>query len=1188
MPISSASILIPAFLVSAGIVLYTGIRATMMGLLGQHARVYLAFSLCCCCAAGYQICTALYYLAESIPTAAAALRWQGVFISLFLPAFFLCVADYTGQRRIRAWFALTAALSGVFLASNLLSPYSLRFESLASAPPLRLPWGETLAGYSGKVGAGNIIERMVFSCLLLWALWRTSEHYRQGNRKAALFLGGCVLLLLLASLWGWLIDIGTVGAFYLGGFAFLGFSVLKSVGTAIELRDRTESLEAANSRLREAMAQRERTEQILQQLREGVSVQTGAAFFQRLVESLATHFCTDYAFVGLLEGTRQDSVATLAVWARGAFIDNLNYPLAHTPCEEVAGRRTRVYAQGVRERFPGDSLAREWGIESYVGTPIFDAEGRPLGILVVAGTRPLQDSARVAEILEIFAARASAEVRRMQAETEREAAEAALRHSHALQQTLTEIQRGFLLEGDTQATFERLLAPLLELTGSQYGFIGEVLYDGAGQPYLKTQVYSQVPWDSASRQLYEDARANGLEFHNLHSLIGAVLDSGAPVIANDAPQDPRRAGLPAGHPPVNCFLGLPVRQGGALIGMIGIANRRGGYDAKVVSYLEPFLNTCAALIAAYRAGQAQRALETKLRESEERFRTLADSLPAMVWLAELDGRCTWFNQAWLAFTGRSLADEFNRPWLKDVHPEDRSSCLAVYAEVLREQAPATQEYRLRRHDGEYRSVLETTAPRHRPDGGVVGFVGACIDLTEQRTLEAQVQHLAYHDALTGLPNRALLLDRLGQALPQARREGHPLAVLFMDIDRFKTINDTLGHPVGDALLRETGARLKHMLREADTVARVGGDEFLILLPQVSAAREAAQVAAKLLAALSAPFTVLGHSLHVTVSVGVSFYPQDGEDADTLIKHADVALYAAKGKGRNNYQLFDPGMNAMAHQRLSIENCLRRALTGDEFVLHYQPRVNLATGKVTGVEALIRWQHPERGMLPPDDFIAVTEEIGIIGEIGEWVLRTACRQARDWQEEGLPPLRMAVNVSARQLHNRDFLRQVERALADTGLSATWLDLELTESSIMADPEGCIETLAALRRLGIQLDVDDFGTGYSSLAYLKRLPVDCLKIDRAFVAGIPSDAEDVAIAQTILAMAKTLHLAVVAEGVETESQCGFLQTHGCDEGQGYWFSKAVPAGDLAATLRQVEAEWLDAAATAKTAGRSNFTH
>jgi PAS domain S-box-containing protein len=404
---------------------------------------------------------------------------------------------------------------------------------------------------------------------------------------------------------------------------------------------------------------------------------------------------------------------------------------------------------------------------------------------VLADTKPLLDTARVAEVLEIFAARASAEMCRLRAETQRAAAEVALRHSHALLQALHETQRSFLLEGDTQATFENLLTPLLNLTGSQYGFIGEVLHDESEQPYLTTRVYSKVPWNSSSRQLYEDAQANGLEFHNLHSLIGQVLATGEAVIANDAAHDPRRVGLPKGHPPIDCFLGLPVRQGDTLIGMIGIANRRGGYDAEVASYLAPVLSTCAAMITAYRSAQAQRLLQTQVRESEERFRTLADSLPAMVWLAELDGRCTWFNRAWLAFTGRLLADELSGSWIGFVHPDDRAACLDAYTRALKAQVLLTQEYRLLRHDGIYRSVLDTMAPRVLPDGRVVGYVGACIDITERRELEAQIQHLAYHDSLTGLPNRSLLHDRLEQALIRARRDGNPVAVLFADIDRFK-------------------------------------------------------------------------------------------------------------------------------------------------------------------------------------------------------------------------------------------------------------------------------------------------------------------------------------------------------------------------------------------------------------------
>ena len=419
--------------------------------------------------------------------------------------------------------------------------------------------------------------------------------------------------------------------------------------------------------------------------------------------------------------------------------------------------------------------------------------------------------------------------------------------------------------------------------------------------------------------------------------------------------------------------------------------------------------------------------------------------------------------------------------------------------------------------------------------------------------------------MTELPNRVLLLDRLRQALAQAERDGAQIAVLYIDLDRFKTINDTLGHPAGDELLRQVALRLRTVLREGDTVARLGGDEFVILLPHVLTARDAAQVATKALGTMSVPFSVFGHELHATTSIGLGLFPKDGTDAETLLKHADTALYQAKDRGRQQYQFFDARMNAQAHERLLLENHLRRALPRGELSLHYQPQIDLRSNTVVGVEALLRWQHPERGMVPPDEFIPIAEETGLIAEIGEWALRTACNQASTWQAAGLPAVRMAVNLSVRQLLRQfDLPALVGTVLRDSGLAAPSLDIEITESTLMADPGHAIEVLRELHGMGLQITVDDFGTGYSSLSCLKRLPLDRIKIDQSFVRDIPEDADDVVIVQTILAMAKQLKIGVVAEGVETLAQCQFLREQRCEVAQGYLFSHPLRAEACAELL------------------------
>jgi len=435
------------------------------------------------------------------------------------------------------------------------------------------------------------------------------------------------------------------------------------------------------------------------------------------------------------------------------------------------------------------------------------------------------------------------------------------------------------------------------------------------------------------------------------------------------------------------------------------------------------------------------------------------------------------------------------------------------------------------------------------------YIWILADITERREAEERMRHIAQHDALTGLPNRLALLMRLAQLLPEARRHEWNVAIMFIDLDRFKIINDTLGHQVGDELLREVACRLDNVVRETDFVARLGGDEFVVILPGISAPSDAAIVAGKIIAALSTQIQAEGHELHTSPSIGISIFPDDGPDGDTILKNADTAMYHAKAAGRNNYQFFAAEMNRASAERLDIERKLRHAIARNELALCFQPQFKADSSAPTGVEALIRWHHPTDGMISPDRFIPVAEETGIIVEIGEWVLLNACREMKHWIDAGLTPLRMAVNVSARQLRRRDFCETVAGALAESGLAPELLELEITESSVMENPEEAVQILQRLGRMGISLAIDDFGTGYSSLAYLKLFPIDHLKIDRSFVADIEHDLNDRAIALGTIALAHSLGLNVIAEGVETADQLELLRSNGCDEIQGYLFSKPL---------------------------------
>jgi diguanylate cyclase (GGDEF)-like protein len=446
-----------------------------------------------------------------------------------------------------------------------------------------------------------------------------------------------------------------------------------------------------------------------------------------------------------------------------------------------------------------------------------------------------------------------------------------------------------------------------------------------------------------------------------------------------------------------------------------------------------------------------------------------------------------------------------------------------------------------------------------------GILAKYRDITDRKVAEERVQFLAYYDALTGLPNRTLLRDRLASAVASARRRKEKVALLFLDLDRFKLINDSLGHTCGDLLLQHVAERLKKLARAQDTVARLGGDEFLLILTGAKDVADAAVAAARVVKSMTAGFAIQGHSLSVSCSVGISMFPEHGADGETLIKNADAAMYSAKDSGRNNFRFFTDDMNAQVVERLTLENSLRLALDKKELFLMYQPQIDITTGKVVGLEALLRWQHPELGLVPPDRFIRIAENSGLILPIGEWVLRTACSQARKWQEEGLPDATIAVNVSAIQFRQEGFCELIRSVLDETGLSAQYLELELTESLLLSNADVTFAVLKDLKATGLKLAIDDFGTGYSSLSYLKHFPVTKLKIDRSFIRDVAVNPDDAAIATAIISMAKSLHLKVIAEGVENEAQMTFLRTHQCDEIQGYYFSKPLTVDQVAEKMR-----------------------
>jgi diguanylate cyclase (GGDEF)-like protein/PAS domain S-box-containing protein len=555
--------------------------------------------------------------------------------------------------------------------------------------------------------------------------------------------------------------------------------------------------------------------------------------------------------------------------------------------------------------------------------------------------------------------------------------------------------------------------------------------------------------------------------------------------------------------------------------------------------------------------------------TNERAQVTLNSIGDAVLSTDISGNVTYLNVVAEQMTGWSKKDAIGHP-LAEV--------FQIIDGATREPSPNPMELAIQqdrpvglsadcilvRRDGHESAIEDSAAPIHDQDGQVTGAVMVFHDVSMARSMVLEMSYLAQHDVLTDLPNRLLLSDRLTQAISMARRNHHKLAVLYLDLDGFKDINDSLGHSVGDKLLQSVAARVSACVRKSDTVSRQGGDEFVILLPEVRHAEDAAVSAAKIIAELKNVHRVGEHRLLVTGSIGLSTYPENGEDAETLIRNADAAMYRAKQCGHDNYKFFVADMSLEAVERQSLEAQLRRALERQELLLHYQPQVNLKSGTITSAEALVRWQHPDRGLLLPRQFLGIAESSGIIVDIGQWVIREACRQTREWLDAGLPAVPVAVNISSLEFQNEQFLDGVQTALKNTGLDPKYLELEITETVLMEDAESTANDLGQLKAIGVRLAVDDFGTGYSSLSYLTRFPIDTLKLDQSFVRNILASPDDATVVSAIVSMGKSLKHRVIAEGVETLDELVFLQAHGCKEGQGYYFGRPAMAQQFAQSL------------------------
>ncbi len=695
------------------------------------------------------------------------------------------------------------------------------------------------------------------------------------------------------------------------------------------------------------------------------------------------------------------------------------------------------------------------------------------------------------------------------------------------------------------------------LYASLHGIVGEMMWarnfyialydrerDLLSFPYFVDEVDTATPPAAPGRGLTE-----------------YVLRTGEPLLASPevfSSLAARGEVEDVGVPGVD-WLGAPLKRGDRTFGVLAVQSytesiRFTAQDRELLTFVSRHVGSAID----------RKRSEDALRESEAKFRTLADTAPAAIFIYQ-GTRFLYANEATAAISGYSRDEFLSLPSFWEIlHPEHRDEVRRLG--LLRQEGgegPARSEIRIIRRDGEERWLDYSAGIVEY--GGKPAVMGTAFDITERKRAEAQIASLAFQDTLTGLPNRLLFNDRLAQAILQAQRRGRRLGVLFLDLDRFKVINDSLGHNVGDKLLQALARRIAHSLRSEDTVARLGGDEFTLLLPNVGRVEDVALVAEKLLESLRRPVRIDDSELYVTASVGISMFPDDGDSPEALVKNADTAMYRAKELGRDNCQLYAAGMNATAVERLAMETSFRKALAREELVLYYQPILDLRSGEPVGVEALLRWNRPGVGLVSPMDFIPMAEATGLILPVGPWLLKTACRQVRRWHEQLRPGLRLAVNLSARQFQQADVAGFIERAVRAANFPVECLDLEITESWAMQNADAAILTMRELQALGISLSIDDFGIGYSSLSYLKRFPIDKLKIDRSFVHDLLTDPEDAAIVVAVIALAHSLQLKVVAEGVETEEQRLFLADNGCDQAQGYLFGPPLPADECERLLR-----------------------
>jgi len=857
----------------------------------------------------------------------------------------------------------------------------------------------------------------------------------------------------------------------------------------------------------------------------------GEEFFAVLVTKLAQIAGADYAFIGQFNSVERDIVGTIAVYADGKIVPNFEFEIINTPCDKVVKEGCQRYPHNVVELFPLDHLAIKMEVDSYVGFPLINSKGVVIGPLAVFSRREIPDIPLVETALHMIALRASAELERLAIEKQRQD------EYHFLQSLLDAIPSPLFYK-DRQGLYLGCNKSYEKLSGiSRKNLVGSTVDDVF--KFKRSEIGVQQDEKVFSTQ-HSTTYENQIVYPDGRSL--HVLYNKAPFFDRD----------------------------GEMTGLVGTIQ-----DITSLKQMETAIQSLVESTIGYVGEDCYRHIATQL--------------------------CQWFD-ADCAVIGRicddkiiSMATLRNGVFVSS-HSFDiaNTPCELVadegvcsFADNVLEKYPDNQIFQeieaegyvgapVINHNGRVVGVISVMSrqPIKRMERAkdVLAIMAARVGAEMERELSQQqlrenenhLEFLAYHDVLTALPNRQLFRDRLQQAISMANREHCQVAVLFVGLDRFKKINDSLGHEVGDRLLCIVAERIKECIKKVGTVARHGGDEFAILLDKTTNVQNVILIAEEIRQVIARVIELKEYELFITTSIGISLYPQDGGDENSLLKSANAALHKAKDQGRDSYYFYTSGINERASELLSLEGALRKAVDHDRLVVHYQPQIDLNTNKIIGAEALMRWHHPEQGMISPVDFIPMAEETGLIVRMGEWILRAACAQNKAWQRAGFDPIRISVNMSARQFRQKGLAQMVKRVLQETGLEAHYLDLEITESVLMYDVGIAIATMIELHNMGVQLSIDDFGTGYSSLAYLKRFPIDNLKIDQSFVCEITTDQNDAAIAISIIDLARNMNLNVIAEGIESQEQCDFLSSNGCQFGQGYMFSRPIEASEFTEIL------------------------